>query len=155
MGRPRGLGAAQLGRLARPGLGCVWELRRVGSLDLLGGPFSAHPLPTRNAYEVPSVLGALRKKPRTLERRSRLPEPSQGAPGPLPTQGSASLPSPHPGSCLMSCQRSPQTLSLSALGVLHPFLPAVPLFASADPAVFPLRVFLPRLEAAGRRGSYP
>ena len=79
-----------------------------------------HPLPTRHACEVPSVLQALCEKLRALQRGSRLPRPSQGGSRPSTHSGVCQL---RPGSHLRTHQRPPQTLSALPLVCCTPSFP--------------------------------
>ena len=79
-----------------------------------------HPLPTRHACEVPSVLQALCEKLRALQRGSRLPRPSQGGSRPSTHSGVCQL---RPGSHLRTHQRPPPTLSALPLVCCTPSFP--------------------------------
>lgn len=104
-----------------------------------------HPLPTRRACEVPSVLQALCEKLQTFQRGSRLLRPSQGGSRPSTHSGVCQL---RPGPRLRPHQKPLQTLSALTLVCCTPSFPR-PSARLCPPVRFPLCVFLPGLETAG------
>ena len=104
-----------------------------------------HPLPTRHACEVPSVLQALCEKLQAFQRGSRLLRPSQGGSRPSTHSGICQL---RPGPHLRTHQRLLQTLSALTSVCCTPSFPR-PSARLCPPVRFPLCVFLLSLETAG------